>query len=157
MVELEYNPQIGEQVEIPGRDGLFEILDRFIGPEGNHMLRVRAVRDGKLLDVLPIGTDYPSIERVRRELTKIARTHKDWPEDFEVFRFDVIADRMYDDTPRIMVYFYLKPEVIPSILRARIWNDFYAKLHEKLQPLVDSGQWLQFTAKEGRTALSAAS
>ncbi len=157
MIELEYNPQIGEQVEILGRDGLFEILDRFIGPEGNYMLRVRALRDGRLLDVLPISTDYPSAERVRRALMKIAQGGKDWPEDFQAKQFDVITDKMYDDTPRIMVYFYLKPEATPSASRARIWNDFYAKLQEKLQPMVDSGIWLQFTAKEGRNALSVAS
>jgi hypothetical protein len=63
---------------------------------------------------------------------------------------------MYDETPRIMVYFHLKPEVVPSPAKARIWSDFYAQLREKLQPLMDSGTWLQFAAKEDRSALRAA-
>jgi hypothetical protein len=64
---------------------------------------------------------------------------------------------MYDGTPRIMVYFHLKPEVVPSPARARIWSIFYAMLQEKLQPLMDSGIWLQFAAKEERSAQRVAS
>jgi hypothetical protein len=64
---------------------------------------------------------------------------------------------MYDGTPRIMVNFHLKPEVVPSPAKARVWSNFYAPLREKLQSLVDSGTWLQFAAKEYRSVLRAAS
>jgi hypothetical protein len=51
----------------------------------------------------------------------------------------------------------LKPEVVPSVTKARVWSNFYALLREKLQPLMDSDTWLQFAAKEDRSVLSAAS
>ena len=64
---------------------------------------------------------------------------------------------MYDGTPRIVAYFYLKPEVVPSQEKARVWNDFYRKLHAEIDPLMDSGIWLRFMTREERGELSVAS
>jgi hypothetical protein len=160
MVELDFNPQIGEQVEVLGYDGPFTVIDRQPSTTGipGFVLRLRGIQDGRLLDnVHHLIVSYPAEARVRRELERVLAHCDSWPEDFQEERFDVKSDEMYDGTPRIMVYFHLKPEVIPSVSKARVWNDFYAKLQEKLQPIVDSGTWLQFSAKEGRSALSAAS
>lgn len=158
MVELDINPQVGERVEVRGYDGPFEVLDRHPGPDGQLLLKLRGLRDGRLLESIHhLFVDYPAEERVRRGLERILAHGGSWPEDFQEGRFDVKSDEMYDGTPRIMVYFHLKPEVVASVSRARFWNDFYAKLHEQIQPLMDSGVWLQFSAKEERSALSAAS
>jgi len=158
MVELEFNPQVGEHVKVFKYDELFEILDRHAGADGQLVLKLRGLQSGKLLEnVYHILVDYPVDERVRRELRNIIAHCKFFPEDFQEGRFDVKWDPMYDGTPRIMVYFYLKPEVVPSPAKARIWSNFYAPLREKLQPLMDSETWLQFAAKEDRSALRAAS
>jgi len=158
MVEVNFNPQVGERVQMFPHNDLYEILDRHANPAGELRLKLRGIRDGRLLDnVDPMLVDYPPEERIRRELRRMSARRDDWPKDFQGGRFEVKWDEMYDGTPRIMVYFHLKPEVVPSVSKARIWNEFYGKLQEKLEPLVDSGIWLQFTAREARDELSAAS
>jgi hypothetical protein len=107
-------------------------------------------------NVQPILVSYPADERVRRELRNVLAHCESFPADFQEGRFDVKWDPMYDGTPRIMVYFHLKPEVAPSVAKARVWSDFYAQLRKRLQPLMDSETWLQFAAKEDRSALRAA-
>jgi hypothetical protein len=122
------------------------------------LLKLRRLQDGKIFEnVPPIVVDYPADERVRRELRNILAHCESFPEDFQEGRFDVERYPMYDGSPRTMVYFYLKPEVVPSVTKARVWSNFYALLREKLQPLMDSDTWLQFAAKEDRSVLSAAS
>ncbi len=158
MVELNFNPQVGEQVQDPRSNDLYEIVDRHISTAAGLVLKLRRLRDGRLLDnISPLWVDYPIDERVRRELKEILPKCNSIPQDFQEGRFDVERDPMYDGTPRIMVYFHLKPEVTPSIAKARVWSDFYAQLREQLQPLMDSDTWLQFTAKEDRSVLSAVS
>ncbi len=161
MVEPEFNPKVGERVQRSGSlasDELYEIVDRHTNAAGEFLLKLRRIRDGKLFDnISSLAIDYPADERVRRELRNALAHCESFPEDFQEGRFDVKWDEMYDGTPRIMVYFHLKPEVVPSASRARIWNNFYAKLHKRLEPLTDSGTWLQFTAKEQRSDLRVAS
>ncbi len=66
MVEVDFNPRIGEQVEVAGHDGLFEVLGRHES-SGGLMLKVRRLKDGKLLEnVNPLWVDYPQEERVKR-------------------------------------------------------------------------------------------
>jgi hypothetical protein len=161
MVELEFNPQVGEKVQVAGsaaQDDLYEIVDRHTSAAGVFSLKLRRVRDGKLIDrISPILVDYPMDERIRRELKSILSHCETLPDDFQERVYEVKWDEMYDGSPRIMVSFYLKPDVAPSSEKARVWSDFYAQLREKLQPLMDSGTWLQFAAKEDRSALRAAS
>jgi hypothetical protein len=158
MVELDFNPQVGEQVEVSKHDGLFEILEGHATVDGQLLLKLRGLRDGRLVDnIHHLFVNYPADEKIRRELGNILAHCESLPENIQAGRFDVKWDNMYDGTPRIMVYFHLKPEVVPSVSKARIWNNFYAMLHEKLQPLTDSGTWLQFSTKEERSALRAAS
>jgi hypothetical protein len=161
MAELEFNPQKGEQVQVvlsAAPDDLYEIVDRHENLAGEPLLKLRRLRDGKLVDkVSPILVDYPMDERIRRELKSILSHCETLPEDFQERCYEVKWDEMYDGTPRIMVSFYLKTDVFPSPEKARAWNDFYAQLRERLQPLMDSGIWLQFATKEDRSALSAAS
>jgi hypothetical protein len=157
MVELEFNPQVGEQVENSWNGAQFEVLGRHTSALGEVLLKLRRLQDGRVFENIPSTLFwYPTDERVRRELRDILAHCVSFPEDFQEGRFDVTWDPMYDETPRIMVYFHLKPEVVPSPAKARIWSDFYAQLREKLQPLMDSGTWLQFAAKEDRSALRAA-
>jgi hypothetical protein len=160
MVELDFNPQVGEQVTTsgPGNNYLFEIVDRRTNIAGELLLKLRRIHDGKLFENVPlILLHYPAEEMVRRELRSILAHCDSFPPDFQTDRFDVKLDNMYDGTPRIMVYFHLNPEVVPSVSKARIWNNFYAVLHERLHPLIDSGTWLQFSAREERSVLRAAS
>jgi len=158
MVELHFNPQVGERVQDPRSNDMYEIVDRQMSTAAGLVLKLRRLRDGRLFDnISPLSVDYPNDERVRRELREFLPKCDSLPEDFQEGRFDVEWEEMYDGTPRIMVYFHLKPEVAPSVSKARVWSDFYAQLREKLQPLMDSGTWLQFAAKEDRSALRAAS
>jgi hypothetical protein len=161
MNELDFDPQVGERVQrvlsVPS-DPLFEIVDRRKNAAGELLLKLKRLSDGKLLDnISPLAVVYPGDERVRRELRNILSHCDFWPEDFQVGRFEVRSDEMYDGTPRIMVFFYLEPGVVPSASKARGWSEFYAKLQDRLQPLMDSGTWLQFAAREERSALSVAS
>jgi hypothetical protein len=64
---------------------------------------------------------------------------------------------MFDGTPRIAVYFYVRPEAISTQENARVRNDFYSALQTEINPLMDEGVWLQFMTKEDRSALLAAS
>jgi len=158
MVELEFNPQVGEQVLFCPHDGMFEIVDRHSNAAGELLLRLKKIPDGRIFEnVPPLLVDYPPDERVRRALNKIASRSNEWPEDFQLRRFKVVSNEMYDGTPRVAVYFYLKPEVVPSPEKARVWNDFYRNLHAEIDPLMDSGIWLQFTTREERGELSVAS
>jgi hypothetical protein len=158
MVELDFNPQVGEQVEVFKHDGLFEILERHASADGQLVLKLRGLGDGRLLDnIHHLFVNYPADEKIRRELRSILAHCDSFPDDFQEGRFDVKWDDMYDGTPRIMVYFHLKPQVVPSVSKARVWSNFYAKLHEKLQPLTDQGTWLQFSAREERSAQRVAS
>jgi len=162
MVELDFNPLVGELVEVfphEGRfEGLFEIIGRHAGASGV-LLDLRRLQDGRLLkDVATYLVDYPQEVRVRRALEKVLASSDSWPEDFQRGGFDIKSDEMHDGTPRMMVYFHLKPGTRPSLERARVWDDFYSELQKKLEPFTDSKwDWVQFTAKEERSALSAAS
>ena len=157
MVELDFNPGIGEMVEVfphEGRfEGLFEIIDRREGATGL-VLDLKRCKDGRIVkDVATYLVDYPQEERVRRALHRVLADPDIWPEDFQTGRFEIKTDEMYDGTPRVMVYFFLKPDVIPSLDRSRKWNDFYSKLQEKLEPIKDSKwDWVQFLAREERNA-----
>lgn len=158
MVELEFNPQVGDKVEVQGYNELFEILEKQACSDGQTYLKLRGLTDGRMLDHVHqhLFVDYPNDERVRRELKKILTRCKFLPEDFLEDEFEVKRDPMYDGTPRIMVYFHLKPGIVPSDAKTRVWSDFYDQISEKLQSLMDSDTWLQFAAKEDRSALSAA-
>jgi hypothetical protein len=160
MVGLEFNPQVGERVQVSlsaAPDDLYEIIDRHENLAGELLLKLKRLRDGKLIDkVSPILVDYPMDERIRRELTSILSGLESLPEDLQEGRFEVKRAEMYDGTASIVVTFYLKPDAVPSMETARAWNDFNAQLRERLQPLMDSGIWLQFAAKEDRSALRAA-
>ncbi|HUH61396.1 MAG TPA: hypothetical protein VLZ50_00310 [Terracidiphilus sp.] len=162
MVELDFNPQVGELVEVfphEGRfEGLFEIIGRHVGALGL-LLDLKRCRDGRIVkDVATFLVDYPQEERIRRAIHKVLSDPLGWPEDFQRGRFDTKAEPMYDGTPRTMVYFYLNPGVKPSLEKARIWNEFYSKLQRTLEPITDADwDWIQFSAKEDRGAQVAAS
>ncbi len=104
--------------------------------------------------------DYPQEERVRRAVERVLTELNSVPDDLQLQKdgYDVKSEETFDGTPKTMVYFYLKPDAKPSLERARVWNDFFSKLEEKLEPLKDS-KWdgVQFSVKEKRRALSAAS
>lgn len=161
MVEMNFNPQVGEQVIVPPSDARYEIVDRYADVAGEPLLKLKRLKDGSLFDKVPlILLNYPLNEQVRRAVHKLLEETDDYPVDFQERRFKVESGEMYDGTPRIAVYFYLKPEVVPSPAAARVWNDFYRKLHAEIDPLVDdpgSPTWLQFMTREGRSSLSVAS
>jgi len=157
MVELDFNPQEGERVEFYPQGIILEVLGRHITADGQVLLRLRSLQDGRLFENVTLDwLRYPADVRVRRALEHIL-PKVSWPEEFQDGRFVVKTDEMYDGTPRIMVNFYLKPDVIPSVEKAGDWNAFYSTLKRQIEPLVDTGDWLQFAAKEQRSALSAAS
>lgn len=162
-MDIDYNtPLVGEQVEVFGYRGRFVIKDRKIGADGQYIFRLESLNAGLTLDNIryPMMT-YPPEEKVRKMLPQIIDQSGPWPDDFQVGIYDVKSDEMYDGTPRVMVYFRLRPEVIPSVERARVWNNFYSRLNKGFQ-FVDIDQkhqatWLQFSTKEDRSALRVAS
>lgn len=169
MVELDFNPQVGEQVIGPPYGERYEVVGRRTDLAGEPLLTLRRLRDGVEIKDQPLDwLQYSPEDQVRRGLRKLLAASEDLPGDFEEGRFEVRTDSMYDGTPRVMVFFYLKPEVIPSPEKARVWNDFYGKLHSELDPLMDqapfylrddeqSRVWLQFMTRESRSPLSVAS
>jgi hypothetical protein len=106
--------------------------------------------------------NYSDAKKVRKVLPQVLPECKPWPDDFETAEgaglpnYAIRSDEMYDGTPRVLVSFFLKPNAIPTAEKARIWNEFFTKLHEQFQ-FVSINSWLQFTAKEQRSVLSAAS
>lgn len=159
-MKVDLTPEAGYQVEVFGHKGRFEILKRDVGADGQYRFRLQRLRDGFVLeDVRYPEMNYPPEERVRRALPQILAECGPRPEDFQEGEgtYEVQADEMYDGTPRVMVKFHLKPEVIPSVEKARIWNDFFAKLNDKFLFSMDVGSWLQFSVKEYRSMLRAAS
>ena len=162
-MDLDFTPQEGEQVEVLGYKGRFMIQERTISKEdGHYRFKLVSPSAGLTLDGIryPMMT-YPPEEKVRKVLRQILPESGPWPEDFQVGEYDVKSDEMYDGTPRVMVYFHLKPDVIPSAEKARVWNSFFAELNRRFQFVdIDSGPqstWLQFSAKEERSAQRAAS
>jgi hypothetical protein len=154
---LDFTPQVGDQVEVFGYKGRFVILERTIGPDGHYLFKLESSYPGLTLDGIryPMMT-YPPEEKVRKALPQILPECGPLPEDFQVGKYDVESNEMYDGTPRVMVYFHLKPEVIPSVEKARVWNNFFSGLKKGFQFVDidprDQSTWLQFTAKEERSA-----
>lgn len=163
MIELEFDPQIGEEVIGPGAqsDDRYEILDRTTSLLGETLLKVRRLSDGALFDRVPhILFRYPLKMQVRRAVSKILSQTNHLPQDLQEGRFEVVSDEMYDGTPKTVVYFYLKPDAASLPERVRARNDFYRRLQAEINPLLESGRdasWLQFVTREARSALSAAS
>ena len=162
MIESDFDPQIGEVVQCYPRTGRFEGLFEIIGKQPSvwgPLLDLKRLKDGRVVRGVETNLlDYPQEERVRRAILSALSDCDYWPEDLQKGRFDLRSEEMYDGTPRTMVYFYLKPGSTPSLERARVWNDFYSKIEAKLEPFKDSSwDWLQFSTKEERSALSAAS
>jgi hypothetical protein len=169
-VELEFNPQVGEQVIGPPFGERYEVVERRADLTGEPLLTLRRLRDGiQFKDQPLIWLQYSPEDMVERALHKLLlAAGTEVPTDFQEKRFKVTMDAMYDGTPRVMVYFYLKADVIPSPERARVWNDFYRKLHAEIDPLMDqlpiyvrddeqTRVWLQFMTREERSPLSVAS
>jgi hypothetical protein len=169
---LDFTPQIDDQVEVFGYKGRFAVRECKIGADGHCLFRLESSYPGMTLDDIryPMMT-YPPEEKVRKALSQILPECGQWPEDFQVGKYDVKSDAMYDGTPRVTVYFYLKPDAIPSPEKARAWNNFYLKLNDAFRFVdIDSGAcrlwdvdpgnlstWLQFSTKEERSVQSAAS
>lgn len=169
MVELEFDPQIGEQVIAPPYGDRYEVVGRRKDIAGEPLLTLQRIRDGVEIKDQPLRwLQYSPEDQVRKALRKLLAASNELPTDLQESRFEVTTDSMYDGTPRVMVYFYLKPEVIPSQEKARVWNDFYRKLHAEIDPLMDqvpfylrddeqSRVWLQFMTRESGSPLSVAS
>ena len=157
---VDLTPQVGDQVEVFGHKGRFRILDSKVGAEGQYRFTLQRLRDGFILEDLRYPEmSYPPEERVRRALPQILAQCGPAPKDFQegAGAYEVQADEMYDGTPRVMVKFHLKPEVAPSVEKARVWNDFFSKLNGQFSSSMDVGSWLQFSVKEDRSLLRAAS
>ena len=157
---VDLTPQVGDQVEVFGHKGRFEILEREVGADGHFRFKLQRMQGRFVLeDIRYPEMNYPPEEKVRRALPQILAECGPRPEDFQegAGAYDVKADEMYDGTPRVMIYFHLKPGVVPSVEKARIWNDFFSKLNDKFMFSMDIGSWLQFSVKEDRSILRAAS
>jgi len=159
---VDFTPQAGDQVEVFGHSGEFEILAISV-LEGHYRYKLARLADGAELD----GITYPMLtysdaEKVRKALPQILPECRPWPDDFQngegacLPNYDIRSNEMYDGTPRVLVSFFLKPDAIHTPERARVRNEFFGKLHEQFQ-FIDIRAWLQFTAKEQRSVLSAAS
>jgi len=167
MTESDFDPQEGELVEMfpyDGRfEGHFEIIRKYDHFAWGPLLDVKRLKDGRVVQGVETNLlRYPKEEQVRRAIRKVLPEFDSLPEDFQRdhfgVKFDVTSDEMYDGTPRTMVNFYLKPEAVSSLDRARAWNDFFSKLHRKIEPFADSSwDWVQFGTKEGRSTFSVAS
>lgn len=161
-VPIDWTPEVGDKVGVFGHEGKFEILERkATGDAYVYRFKVRRNRDGFLLDdvVYPM-MEYPPEEKVRRALPPIINRCGPIPGDFQegIGAYEVKSEDMYDGTPRVMVYFHLKRGVVPSIERARDWNDFFSKLNQEFEfSIGDVGSWIQFSVKEERSTLRAAS
>jgi len=166
-VQVDWTPGIGDKVEVwrnerGASEGGFEVLEcRPTGDASLYRYKVRRQRDGLVLeDVAFPDLAYPPEEKVRRALPQIVARCGPVPGDFQggAGAYEVKSDEMYDGTPRVMVYFHLKPDVVPSVEKARIWNDFFSKLNEEFEfSIGDVGSWIQFSVKEERSMLRAAS
>jgi hypothetical protein len=158
MVELEFNPQTREVVIGPPSDQSYEVVDRRTSAVGELLLDLKRLKDGAVFkNVSAIWFQYPLADRVERAVRQLLLTRKDFPRDLQEGRFKVATDTMFDGTPRIAVYFYVRPEAISTQENARVRNDFYSALQTEINPLMDEGVWLQFMTKEDRSALLAAS
>jgi len=167
MIESDFNPEKGDLVEMFPYDGRFEgpfrVIDKYDHCTSGPLLDVERLRDGRVVKgVETYLLRYPKEERVRRTIKRVLTELGSWPDDFQSDqsgpKFDLKSDQMYDGTPRTMVYFHLKPEVEHSLEKTRAWKDFYSKLGARLEPYRDSNwDWIQFMAKEDRSAVSAAS
>ncbi len=163
-VQVDWTPRVGDKVEVwrnerGTSEGGFEIVECKLIGDFDYRCKVRRQRDGLLLeDITYPMMEYPPEEKVRRALPQIIAQCGPMPGDFQEGAYEVKSDEMYDGTPRVMVYFHLKPGVVPSVERARIWNDFFSKLNEEFEfSIGDVGSWIQFSVKEERSTLRAAS
>lgn len=159
-VQVDPTPVKGDRVGVFGHEGRFEILEcKASSDVYGYRYKVRRERDGFLLeDVTYPMMEYPPEEKVRRALPQIIAQCGPIPGDFQAGAYEVKSDEMYDGTPRVMVYFHLKPGVVPSVEKARDWNDFFSKLNEEFEfSIGDVGSWIQFSVKEERRTLRAAS
>jgi hypothetical protein len=161
MIELEFNPQVGEQVIGPPSATPYEVVDRSTNFAGEVLLKLKRLKGGSLFENVPlVFLQYAPRETVMHALHQLLQEDIGFPEDFQEGRFEAVSDEMYDGTPRVAVYFYLKPEVVASPEKARVWNDFYRRLHREIDPLLDDPQspiWLQFMTREERSPVRAAS
>jgi hypothetical protein len=160
---LDFTPQEGDQVGVFGYRGAFVVRERKIGTDGHYLFRLESLYSGLALDNVryPMMT-YSDEEKVRKVLPQILAECRPWPEDFQSeedgdgLSYDIRSDEMHDGTPRVLVSFLLKPDAKLTTENARIGNEFYTKLREQFQ-FVSIDSWLQFTAKEERSILRAAS
>jgi hypothetical protein len=166
-VQVDWTPAKGDKVEVwrnerGSSEGGFEILEcKATGDAALFRYTVRRKRDGLVLeDVTYPMLTYPPEEKVRRALPQVIAQCGPTPGDFleGAGAYEVKSVEMYDGTPRVMVNFHLKPGVVPSVEKARVWNDFFSRLNEEFEfSIGDVGSWIQFSVKEERSSLRAAS
>ena len=167
MTESDFDPQVGDLVEMfpyDGRfEGQFEIIRKHHHFAWGPLLDVKRLKDGRVVQGVETNLlRYPKEEQVRRAIRKALSEFDSVPEEFQRdksdLKFDLRSDEMFDGTPRTMVYFYVEPEAAHSFDTARVRSDFYSKLKEKLEPYRESNwDWIQFMTKEERSTASVAS
>lgn len=162
-MDLDFTPQIGDRVTVFGYNGEFEIKGRRVGTDGQWRFRLLSTFFGEELDDIGYTRlTYSDAERVRKVLPQIVPACKPWPADLIVDpgsglpKYEIYFDEMRDGTPTVIVSFLAKPEAVPSFAGASKRIEFYNRLRQRFL-MVGFEAWIQFTTKEERSVLSAAS
>lgn len=162
-VTLDFTPQRGDRVTVFGYDGDFVIQEVNTGLDGHYRFRLASPAFGlELNDIRYAMLEYSDEARVSKVLPQILAESAPWPEDLQVvpgsglLRYQVKSDEMHDGTPTVIVSFFARPDVSPSFENAKVRVAFYDRLRSRFR-FIGLTSWLQFTTKEERSVLSAAS
>jgi len=160
---LDFTPECGDRVTVFGYNGDFVVKDRNIADDGQWRFRLASAFSGEELDDIGYAKlTYSDGEKVRKVLRQILPASKPWPADLILSpdtglpKYEIHFDEMRDGTPTVIVIFLAKPETVPSFAGASKRIEFYNRLRQKLL-MVSLEAWVQFTTKEERSVLSAAS
>jgi len=160
---LDFTPEQGDRVTVFGYDGDFIIQEVNTGPDGHYRFRLASPDLGLELNHIRYAMlDYSDESRVNKILPQILSECGPWPADLQVIpgtgllRYQVTSDEMHDGAPTVIVSFFARPEVSPSFEDAKVRVAFYDRLRSRFR-FIGLKSWLQFTTKEERSVLSAAS
>ena len=166
-MKLYFEPSKGDHVAVIGYSGEFEIKGIFVGADSHYHYRLASAFSGlELDDVIYPWLVYSDEERIRKVIPQLLPECVPWPGDLQKLhegpnagslKFGISSGEMRDGTPKVIVSFFADPEVAPTLANADSRIVFYKKLRDRLRTILDIDSWIQFTTKEERSLLSAAS
>ena len=169
MVDLNLNPENGDEVRVLGRPGVFRVFKVYQPGEehSNPNLRtsegllgtvdLKQEEDGFILPAIPwYRLRYVDKEiRIIRRLLESLKQDESFRYPFGITDFRVDSEERYDGEPQFVVRFIVDSAVKPTREKVWEWNEFTSRVRERILASLDLDRWVQVMLQQEQEAVNA--